>query len=315
MKPHPFGRKGWTPVRLGALAGKTYLITGANSGTGFEAARTLLGKGARVVMLNRNRQKSEAAISRLKQELGADAHVQLVLLDLGDLTSVRKAAEEVLATISRIDALICNGAIAQVPRQQLTVDGIESQLGVNHLGHFLLCGLLFDRIEESGGRIVVVGSSAYRMGLKRIKFEDLNFDRDYTAWNAYAQSKLAQLMFAFELQRRVRAAGRNVEVLACHPGAARTGLQDSFGLRDRIIWALLKWIVAQPAEKGAWPELMCATEIDLKPATLYGPTKRGETVGPVGACRLDPVALDRDAAARLWTISEEATRFAWSLPA
>ncbi|EMI58146.1 Rossmann-fold NAD(P)-binding domain-containing protein [Rhodopirellula sallentina] len=111
-----------------------------------------------------------------------------------------------------------------MPEQQLTVDGFESQLGVNHFGHFLLCGLLFERIEQSGGRVVVVGSNAYKMGLKRIKFEDLNFDESYTAWNSYAQSKLAQMMFAYELQRRVEADGKNAVVQVCHPGASRTNL-------------------------------------------------------------------------------------------
>jgi NAD(P)-dependent dehydrogenase (short-subunit alcohol dehydrogenase family) len=308
MKTNPFGPKGWTPERIGSLAGKTYLITGANSGTGFEASRTLLSKGARVVMLNRSPEKSNAAIARLQKDLGQGADVSFIRIDLGDLASVRKAAAETLEKAPQIDALICNGAIAQVPVQKLTVDGFESQLGVNHYGHFLLCALLLERIEQSKGRIVVVGSTGYRMGLKRIKFEDLNFDKNYTAWNAYAQSKLAQVMFAYELQRRVRAAGKNVEVHACHPGASRTSLIDNSGsTANKIVWGILKWIMAQPAQKGAWPEVMCATEEGLKPETLYGPTKRGETVGAVGECRLDPCALDRDAAARLWEISEQET--------
>ena len=313
MKTNPFGPKGWTPERLGSLAGRTYLVTGANSGTGFEASRTLLSKGARVVMLNRNPEKSDAAIARLKRDLGQGADVSFIRIDLGDLASVREAAAEILEKVPRIDALICNGAIAQVPTRKLTVDGFESQLGVNHFGHFLLCGLLFERIERSAGRVVVVGSTGYRMGLKRIKFEDLNFDRNYTAWNAYAQSKLAQVMFAYELQRRVRAANVDVQVHACHPGASRTNLIDtSGGTVNRIVWSVAKWVVAQPAEKGARPEILCATEDELEPETLYGPTKRAETVGAVGECRLDACALDRDAAARLWAISEEKTGLSWS---
>lgn len=309
-----FGSNGWIPERLGSLAGKTYIITGANSGVGFEATRVFLSKGARVVMLNRSSEKSAAAIEALKQEFGTDAEVSFVRMDLAVLDSVREAATEVMEKVPHIDALICNAAIAQVPKQRLTVDGFESQLGVNHFGHFLLCGLLFERIEQSKGRIVVVGSTAYRMGLKRIKFEDLNFDKDYSAWNAYAQSKLAQVMFAYELQRRVRAAGKNVEVLVCHPGASRTKLIDkSASTFNKIVWAIISPFVAQSAEKGAWPEVMCATEEGLKPETLYGPTKRGETVGPVGECRLDPCALDREAAAQLWTISEQKTSLSWPL--
>ncbi len=146
-----FGAKGWTPEQLGSLAGKTYVITGANTGVGFEATRVLLSKGAKVVMMNRNADKSTAAIAILKQEFGSDADVAFVRMDLAVLDSVREAATEVMDKVLQIDALICNAAIAQVARQEITVDGFESQLGVNHFGHFLLCGLLFERVDESGG--------------------------------------------------------------------------------------------------------------------------------------------------------------------
>ncbi len=308
-----FSSKGWTAARLGSLNGNTYVITGATSGTGFEATRLFLSRGAKVLMLNRNAEKSAAVIERLKQEFGQDADVSFIKMDLAVLDSVRQAAAEVLEKVSRIDALICNGAIAQVPRLELTVDGFESQLGVNYFGDFLLCGLLFERIEQSGGHIVVVSSLAYKRGLRRIQFEDLNFEKNYSAWNAYSQSKLALMMFAYELQRRVQTFGKNAQVFVCHPGASRTNLQNSFGMRDRVVWAILKWVVAQPAEKGAWSQVMCATEEGLKQEALYGPTKRGEMVGPVGENNLDPVALDREAAARLWKISEEKTGFRWSL--
>ncbi|MCL7960420.1 MAG: SDR family NAD(P)-dependent oxidoreductase, partial [marine benthic group bacterium] len=169
MTTRRFGPRGWTPERLGSLAGKTYVITGANAGAGFEATRVFLSKGASVVMMNRNADKSTAAIATLKQEFGSDADVTFVRMDLAALDSVRESASEVMKKIPHIDALICNAAIAQVAKQEITVDGFESQLGVNHFGHFLLCGLLFERVEESGGRIVVVGSNAYKMGLKRIQ--------------------------------------------------------------------------------------------------------------------------------------------------
>jgi NAD(P)-dependent dehydrogenase (short-subunit alcohol dehydrogenase family) len=314
MSARRFGPKGWTPERLGSLAGKTYVITGANAGAGFEATRVFLSKGARVVMMNRNAGKSSAAIEALRQEFGSDADVTFVRMDLAVLDSVREAAAEVMETIPRIDALICNAAIAQVARQEITVDGFESQLGVNHLGHFLLCGLLFERIEESDGRIVVVGSNAYRMGLKRIQFEDLNFDKSYSAWNAYAQSKLAQMVFAYELQRRIQAASKSVQVQVCHPGASRTNLlMDTASPFNRILWSVLSRVIAQSAEKGSWPEVMCATEEGLGTGKLYGPTRRAETVGPVGECPLDECALDREMAAELWTLSEEKTSLRWSL--
>lgn len=174
MADKRFGKNGWTPERIGSLKGKTYLITGANSGTGFQASKILLSKGAKVVMLNRNPKKSADAIETLKKEIGNNADISFVQMDLAILASVRKASEEILEDISRIDALMCNGAIAQVPRQEFTVDGFESQLGVNHYGHFLLQGLLYPMIEESKGRIVVVGSEGYKMGIKTIQFEDMN---------------------------------------------------------------------------------------------------------------------------------------------
>ncbi|MGR3635536.1 MAG: SDR family oxidoreductase [Shimia sp.] len=313
MTPKKFGPNGWTPDRIGSLKGKTYVITGANAGAGFEAARTLLSKGARVVMLNRSASKSNDAIATLKLKFGTGADVTFVQMDLAVQASVRDAAAELLGQVARIDALICNAAIAQVANQEITVDGFESQLGVNHFGHFLLCGLLFDRIEEPSGRVVVVGSNAYKMGLKKIQFDDLNFETKYTAWNSYAQSKLAQMMFAYELQRRAQAAGKSVQVQVCHPGASRTNLlKDTASRFNKILWAILSRIVAQSAEKGAWPEVMCATEDSLELERLYGPTKRSQTVGAIDACPLDDCALDRDMAAKLWTLSEEKTSLSWA---
>ena len=308
-----FGPQGWTPEQLGSLAGKTYVITGANNGAGFEATRVLLSKGAKVVMMNRNANKSAAAITALKQEFGSDADVSFVRMDLAVLASVREAAAEVMEKVPHIDALICNAAIAQVAHQEITVDGFESQLGVNHFGHFLLCGLLFERVEESRGRIVVVGSNAYKMGLKKIQFEDLNFDEKYTAWNSYAQSKLAQMMFAYELQRRVQAAGKTVQVQVCHPGASRTNLlSDTASAFNKIVWSIVSRVIAQSAEKGSWPEVMCATEEALESGKLYGPTRRAETVGPVDECPLDQCVLDQDMAATLWSLSEQKTSLSWS---
>jgi NAD(P)-dependent dehydrogenase (short-subunit alcohol dehydrogenase family) len=306
-----FGSKGWTPERLGSLAGKTYVITGANAGAGFEATRVFLSKGAKVVMMNRNADKSTAAIATLKQEFGSDADVTFVCMDLAVLDSVREAAAEVLEKVPLIDALICNAAIAQVAKQKITVDGFESQLGVNHFGHFLLCGLLFERIEASAGRIVVVGSNGYKMGLKRIKFEDLNFDKNYTPWNSYAQSKLAQMVFAYELQRRIKVANKSVRVQVCHPGASRTSLiEGNANLTTKLLWKLLS-PMAQSAEKGSWPEVMCATEEGLQSEKYYGPT-RFEMVGPIGECPLEEFVLNQEEAAKLWTLSEQKTSLSWS---
>ena len=304
-----FGPQGWTPERIDSLAGKTYLITGANTGAGFQAARLLLAKGAMVVMLNRNPDKSEAAISELKKEFGNTAEVSYVRMDLADLASVRAAAAEVLEKCSRIDALICNGAIAQIAKQEFTVDGFESQLGVNYYGHFLLCGLLFERIDESEGRIVVVSSEGHKMGLKTIQFEDMNWDKNYHPNKVYSQSKLAQMMFAYELQDRIQAANKKAKVYVCHPGASDTSLiREKASLATRISWSLMvKMGLAQTAEKGAFPEVMCATENDLKQRAYYGPTGMMNFGGPVGECKLEPFVLDKEVLTRLWALSEKET--------
>ena len=314
MADTTFGPKGWTPKRLVALAGKTYVITGGNAGAGFQASRILLSKGGKVVMLNRSAEKSTAAIEALKEEFGAEADVSFVRMDLSDLASVRTAAREVLKTVPQIDALICNAAIAQVPTQKLTVDGFESQLGTNHYGHFVLSGMLFDRIETSKGRIVVVASLGYNMGTKTIQFDDMNWDKNYSANPVYSQSKLAQMMFAYELQDRLKGTGKDVQVYVCHPGASATSLiSTSGGLVTRMTWWLMsRTPLVQTAEKGAYPEVMCATEDGLEQRALYGPTGLMQTGGPVGKGTLNPHAYDKPVMEKLWQVSEEATGFNWA---
>ncbi|MEO1058316.1 MAG: SDR family oxidoreductase [Actinomycetota bacterium] len=313
MADTTFGPRGWTPERLERQDGKTFLITGGNAGAGFEATRILLAKGATVVMLNRSVERSEAAVAKLQAEFGPGADVSFVRVDLSELASVRAAAAEVLDTVPRIDALICNAAIAQVPTQQLTVDGFESMLGTNHYGHFLLSGLLFERIQASGGRIVVVASLGYKMGIKTIQFDDMNWDANYHQNKTYSQSKLAQMMFAYELQDRLAAAETGVSVYVCHPGSSRTSLITTSGdLMTRIMFRLMSMSpMVQSAEKGAYPEVMCATEAGLEARALYGPTGRNEWVGPVGKGTLEPFAYDKPVMECLWQLSEQETDFVW----
>ena len=293
------------------------MITGANSGTGFEAARILLSKGAEVIMLNRNIQKSEAAVNALKRSVGSDANVRSIQLDLSSMDSVRQASENILNEVPSIDALMCNAAIAQVPKQEFTTDGFESHLGVNHYGHFLLCGLLLDRIEASLGRIVVVGSEGYNMGLKTIQFDDMNWDGNYNPMNTYCHSKLAQMMFAYQLQDKLKAEGKRTKVYVCHPGASTTSLiKNSAGLRDRIIFGIMaRTPLVQSAEKGAYPEVMCATESEeiLNEKAYYGPTGLMQWKGPVGECRQEPHAQDMEVASKLWDRSEKEVNFTWNL--
>ena len=316
MKSNQFGKNGWTPDRIGNLNGKTYVITGTTSGTGFEAAKILLSKGARVVMLNRNPKKSKDTISALKQELSDNIEVRSIQMDLSEQASVKKAAEEVLSTVNRIDALICNAAIAQVPKQTLTVDGWESQMGTNHYGNFTLQALLYPMIEKSKGRIVTVGSMGYDMGIKTIKFDDLNWDNDYTPNNAYSQSKLAQIMSVYELQDRLEKAGKSdVKAYACHPGSSRTNLISTSGsFMMKLIFGLMKLSpLTQSAEKGAYPQLMCATEPNLDPHGFYGPTGRSNWVGPVGEHKIEAHAKDKVVSRKLWELSENETGVSWNL--
>ncbi|GAL76008.1 probable oxidoreductase YajO1 [Nonlabens ulvanivorans] len=316
MSKNQFGKNGWTPDIIGSLKGKTYVITGTTSGTGLEAAKILLAKDAKVVMLNRNDAKAQDTIAKFKSELGNHIEVSNIQMDLAQLASVRKAAEQVLSTIPHIDALICNAAIAQVPKQVLTVDGFESQLGVNHYGNFLLQGLLFPLIDKSNGRIVTVGSEGYKMGIKTIKFDDMNWDDNYEPNTVYSQSKLAQIMSVYELQDRLKNAGKsNVKVYACHPGASRTSLIKTSGsLMTRFIWQMMKLSpFVQSAEKGSYPELMCATEPNLDQNGFYGPTGRNYWTGPVGECDIESHAKDKAVMQKLWIISEKATDFQWNL--
>ena len=306
---------GWTPAEISSLEGQIFIITGATSGTGFQATRTLLSKGGEVVMLNRNDEKSERVMASLRTEFGADVKASYITMDLSDLASVKAASQKVIKSVKKIDALICNAAIAQVPKQQLTKDGFESQLGTNHYGHFLLCGMLFDKIEASAGRIVVVSSLGYNMGLKTIKFDDMNWDKNYNANAAYSQSKLAQMMFAYELQDRIKAAKKTAQVYVCHPGSSATSLIETSGnaMTKFIFGMMMKTPLVQSAEMGAYPSVMCATKDGLDQRALYGPTGFIEFIGPVGKGTLKPHAYDKDVMVALWSASEKATGFSWGV--
>lgn len=309
-----FGKQGWTPDRIKDLSGKTFVITGTTSGTGFEAARILLSKNARVVMLNRNPRKAADTTAQLRQLLDNNIDVINIQMDLSEQDSVKKAAAEVLEKVDRIDALMCNGAIAQVPKQQITKDGWESQMGVNFFGHFTLQALLFPMIEKSEGRIVTVGSMGYDMGIKTIKFDDLNWDKDYTPNDAYSQSKLAQIMTVYELQDRLKNSGKTgVKAYACHPGSSKTNLINTSGsFMMKLIFNIMKLSpLVQPAENGAYPELMCATEADLDQTAFYGPTGNRNWVGPVGAHELKPHAKDKVVSKKLWNLAEKETGVQW----
>lgn len=315
MADSQFGKKGWTPKRITSLTGKTYVLTGTTAGTGFEAARIFLSKGAKLVMLNRNPEKAAKTMTFLREEFGADANVTNIRMDLSSLQSVRDAAREVLANTDRIDALICNAAIAQVPKYKLTEDGFESQMGTNYFGNFVLCGSLFDRIDQSAGRIVVVSSLGYKMGLKTIQFDDMNWEKNYHPNKTYSHSKLALMMMAYELQDKVSAANKSTKSYVCHPGASSTSLiSTSSGAMTNFIWNIMKLSpMVQSAKEGSYSQIMCAVEDNLKERAFYGPTGMMEAVGPVGEGTLEPYAVEKPIMSKLWGVTEEMTGFKWTV--
>ncbi|MEZ4318327.1 MAG: oxidoreductase [Myxococcota bacterium] len=296
----------WTPDTLPDLTGKTYAITGGNSGLGLEAAKIFAEKGARVVITSRSEAKAREAIEAVKAHApGAD--VDFVLLDLSEPASIEAAVPELIAKCPQMDALVNNAGVMQTPEVR-TSEGFELQLATNHIGHFRLNSQLFPHLEACGGRIVVVSSIAHKLG--RIALDDLMSEKRYDPTVAYGQSKLANLMYALELHRRLRARGSRVVAIACHPGYAATNLQSAgVGMSGgssffRTVYAVTNKLVAQPAEKGAWPEVLAAADPDAEPGAYYGPTGIGDMRGPVGKSSISSAARDESVAAKLWEATE-----------
>ena len=303
------GFSNWKPVQLPDLSGKTYVITGSNSGIGFEAARLLGERGGKIIMACRSKDKGEAARGRLKESCVGD--IELVQMDLSDLSSVRKGADEIKAQSDKIDGLVNNAGIMMTP-QEKTVDGFDLQMGANHLGHFLLAGLLLDRVEAANGRIVVVSSIAHKASA--LDLDDFMSDRNYSPTRAYAQSKQANLMFAFDLDRRLQAAGSKAICIACHPGYTDTNLQSTgpTGLL-KVFWSTMNKLAAQGLESGATPTVLAAAGKEAKRGAYYGPGRLGETRGPISDANVADHALDRDRQARLWEKSEKLVGLEWGI--
>ncbi|MFN2099152.1 oxidoreductase [Altererythrobacter sp. MF3-039] len=304
------GIRDWTPGELPNLKGKRYFITGGNSGIGLEAAKILAKNNADVVIGARDQAKGEAAVAEVS--LCGPGKISLVQIDLADLSSVRSAAEQVTNDFGPLDALINNAGIMQTPKQK-TADGFEMQLGTNHLGHFLLSGLLFPLVGEAGGRIVTVSSIAHKFGW--IDFDNLMLERGYERSRAYAQSKYANLVFAIELHRRLRAGDSSVASIACHPGYSATSL-TSTGPNAVMagIYSISNAIFAQPAELGAFPTVLGAADLRAESGAYYGPRGLFDARGPVGDAEIERRALKEDVAKRLWEVSEALVDFEWRLP-
>jgi len=298
--------RGWTEADVPSQEGRVFVVTGANAGIGFETTRALASGGARVVMACRRPEAGEEAATRIRS-LVPRAAVEVEHLDLGDLSSVSAFATRAADRLPRLDCLVNNAGIMGVPRA-LTVDGFERQLAVNHLGHFALTGRLLPLLLSAPrGRVVTVTSATYLMG--RIDFGDLQGERRYRRWRAYAQSKLANLLFTVELDRRARAAAAPLLSLAAHPGYAGTGLQLSperrLGAPLRRFWAWANAHVAQDAAGGALPTLRAGTDPVAQGASLYGPSR--VLSGGAVVAKLSSRATDAEAARRLWEASEALT--------
>ncbi len=295
----------WSAADIPPLAGRTAVVTGANSGLGFAAALELARHGADVTMLARDPVRGGAAVDRVRDAV-ADARVALAVADLADLSSVRSFASTWLAGGAPIDILVNNAGVMALPRE-LTTDGFERQFATNHLGHFALTGLLLPTLRQRpGSRIVTVSSAVAQFG--RIDFDDLQGERRYWRWEAYAQSKLANLLFAFELDRR--AAG--LVSVAAHPGFAATNLQAASPRRQGHRWraeavTFGARLFGQPAAAGALPLLYAATAAEVHGGDYYGPGGPWSLRGHPTLVAPPPRALDAELATRLWTVSERLT--------
>ena len=302
----------WSPSDIPDQSGRLALVTGANSGLGLATSRELARAGARVVMACRDPDRGADALAAVLSAVPG-ASVELASLDLASLASVSELAGRMLAEHPSIDLLINNAGVMATPRR-LTEDGFELQLGTNHLGHFALTGRLLPALlRGEGTRVVTVSSGAHRGG--RINFDDLVGERRYFRWAAYGQSKLANLLFAYELERRAEADGAPLASMAAHPGYAATDLQSSgpgiggglFAAANTAAMAVANRLIAQSADDGALPSLYAATFPGLPGGSFVGPDGPFEARGAPRVVGSSPASKDASTAKRLWEVSEELT--------
>jgi NAD(P)-dependent dehydrogenase (short-subunit alcohol dehydrogenase family) len=299
----------WTIDQIPDLSGKTAIVTGANSGLGFETASELARNGAQVVLACRDLAKAAVTAGVIRAN-HPHAAVESMRLDLADLESVRGFAEKFLAGHRNLHLLCNNAGVMALPLRR-TADGFEMQFGTNHLGHFALTGLLLERLTQTpGARIVTTSSTAHKIG--RMDFDDLQSERSYSRWRAYGQSKLANLLFAYELQRRLSANAADTRSLACHPGYAATNLQAAGPRMDESSWMerATEWansVFAQSATMGALPTLYAATAPDAQGGDYIGPSDYFESWGHPKKVQSNARSHDAEASRQLWDISETLT--------
>ena len=301
------GFSDWTPNQLPDLSGKTFLITGGNSGVGYESAKMLLNANANIILAGRNTTKVQQAKKDIVSK--GTGKIDTLIIDLADMASVRTAAEKIKSNYAKLDGLINCAGVMQTPKSK-TVDGFELQMASNHLGHFLLTGLLLDLLEKASGRVVNVSSVMHLNG--EMYFNDLMLEKDYSPTKAYKQSKLANLLFTFELNRRLKARGSKVTTVASHPGVANTQLTTTgpTGIL-KLLYKITKPLFAQPAYNGAISAVLAAAGTEAKPGGYYGPQSMGESKGRVSDAMVASQALDVEHGAKLWTMSENLVGLNW----
>jgi len=307
----------WTVSDIPEQTGKIAVVTGANSGIGFHTALELARKGARVILACRNETRGASALSRIRTEIPS-ARLDLALLDLADLDSIERFADAVVGAEPALDVLVNNAAVMALPRRQTTVQGFEMQFGTNHLGHFAITGRLLPALlARPGARVVTVSSINHRMA-RSVGFDDLQSERAYAPWTAYNRSKLANVLFFTELDRRFRRGGLGAISLGAHPGYSATNLQFA-GPRAggttvfaRLL-AVVTRLVAQSGAQGALPSLYAATALGATGGAYYGPTRLSELRGPPGPANIAKPGRDEEAAQRLWEISADLTRVRYEL--
>ncbi|AQZ54504.1 SDR family oxidoreductase [Martelella mediterranea] len=296
--------KNWTTQDMPAQNGRTIVVTGTG-GLGFQTALALAGAGAEVIIAGRNPHKGSDAVAQIRKSAG-QTRVRFEPVDLADLASVASFGQRLRDSRERIDTLINNAAVMTPPQRRTTADGFELQFGTNYLGHFALTAHLLPLLRRGQDpRVVTLSSIAIRRNAA-IKFDDLQAERAYKPMPFYAQSKLACLMFALELQRRSEAAGWGLTSIAAHPGISRTNLLHNAPGRYSAqgLFRSFLWFMFQPAAQGALPPLFAATAPEARGGRYYGPDRLSETRGHPGEAAIPAAALDQQVARRLWEISE-----------
>ncbi len=300
-------RQPWTKNDIPDLTGKVIIVTGGNSGLGYEAVRLFTENGAEVILASRSLERGEQAKEKILQ-LSPPGKIVVMELDLSDLGSVHRFCSSFSTNYAKLDILLNNAGIMTTP-YHLTLDGFEGQLGTNHLGHFALTGILWDILSRThGSRIVNVSSLAHKSGT--FDFNHLQFDGDqgYTPLGAYGRSKLANLLFTYELQRRIEKSGKTPMAVAAHPGVSDTDLGRH--LKHKVLYKLLRPLVglfAQDPKQGTLPEVRAAVDPQVTGASYYGPSGRGELKGHPILVNSNAASHDLEDARRLWELSEELT--------